>query len=146
MTHSDAAVASFKQGFACSQAVLSAYAEEFNLHRDKALKVAAGLGGGMGRMGLTCGAVTGAYMVIGLKYGGIEGSDQQAKQKTYQVVREFTARFNARHDTTVCKDLLGIDISTAEGFEKAKQQGLLQTRCPLFVADAAEILDDLLKA
>lgn len=90
MKHADSAEALFSQGFACSQAIFSAYATEYGLNNDAALKVSSGFGGGMGRMAQTCGAVTGAYMVIGLKYGAVSGQDQEAKQKTYRQVREFT--------------------------------------------------------
>ena len=92
MTHADTAAAVFSQGFACSQAVLSAYAAEHGLDKDAALKVSAGFGGGMGRMAQTCGAVTGAYMVLGLKHGAVSGQDQDAKQKTCRLVREFAER------------------------------------------------------
>ena len=93
MDHADTAAAVFSQGFACSQAVVVAYASETGLDRDTALKVSAGFGGGMGRMGHTCGAVTGAYMVIGLKFGAVSGQDQDAKLRTYRLVREFMDGF-----------------------------------------------------
>ena len=71
-SHADKAVAIFKEGINCSQAVLSSFAEDFGVDKNMALKMAAGFGGGMGRTGHRCGAVTGAYMVLGLKYGAIE--------------------------------------------------------------------------
>ena len=145
MNHADAAVAEFSKGFACSQAVLAAYAAEYGLDRDIALKISAGFGGGMGRMGQTCGAVTAAYMVIGLKHGATSRSDQDAKQKTYRIVREFTEQFKARHGSVVCRDLLGCDISTPEGSEMMKQKRLHQTVCTKMVHDACEILDEMLK-
>lgn len=145
MNHADTAAIAFAQGLSCSQAVFSAYAAEHGLDRDAALKVSAGFGGGMGRMAQTCGAVTGAYMVIGLKHGAVSGQDQEAKQKTYRLVREFTGRFKARHGSAVCRDLLGCDISTAEGFEEMKQKGLHEQVCAKLVRDACEILDEMLE-
>jgi len=142
MSHADVAAAVFSQGFACSQAVVAAYAPELGLDRDAALKVSAGFGGGMGRMGHTCGAVTGAYIVIGLKYGAVSGQDQDAKIKTYRLVREFTERFEARNGSVVCRDLLGCDISTPEGFDEMKRKGLHGTVCVKAVRDACEILDE----
>jgi len=144
MSHADAAAEVFSQGFACSQAVLSAYAAEHGLDKDTALKVSAGFGGGMGRMGQTCGAVTGAYMVIGLKHGAVAGQDQEAKQKTCRLVREFTEKFTARNGSVVCRDLLGCDISTPEGFEEMKRRGLHGTVCVKMVRDACELLDEML--
>ena len=138
------AVSCFKEGFSCSQAVLSSFAEGFGLDCSTALKVAAGFGGGMGRMALTCGAVTGAYMVIGLKYGATTAQDRQAKEKTYQLVRLFNEKFKSRNESVICKDLLGCDIGTPAGFEEAKQRNLLTTVCPKLVRDASEILEEIL--
>ncbi len=95
-------------------------------------------------MAQTCGAVTGAYMVIGLKYGAVSGQDQESKQKTYRLVREFAERFKAKNGSLVCKDLLGCDISTSDGFEEMKRKGLHGTVCVKVVRDACEILDEML--
>jgi len=146
MTDSDRAekaVACFKEGFSCSQAVLSAFADEFGLDRDLALKVSAGFGAGMGRMAQTCGAVTGAIMVLGLRHGATVGQDRKAKENTYTVVREFVKRFTLLNGSAVCKDLLGCDISTPEGFQRAREKDLMGTRCTKFVRDAVEILEQL---
>lgn len=140
----ETAVASFKEGFSCSQAILSAYANQFSLDRDTALRLAGGFGGGMGRMAHTCGAVTGAFMVIGLRHSGTRADDREAKEKTYQLVWEFTKRFEARHRSIVCRDLLGCDISIPEGFEQAKREGRIPATCPKLVHDAAEILEEIL--
>jgi len=72
-------------------------------------------------------------MVIGLKHGAITAQDKAAKEHTHQVVRDFNGRFKARNQSLVCKELLDCDISTAAGFEEAKQKGLLTSLCPKFV-------------
>ena len=95
-------------------------------------------------MGETCGAISGAVMVLGLKHGGVTAEDREAKEKTYERVRELVARFKARYGTVTCRELLGCDISTPEGLQRAKEQQLTTTRCPEFVRCAAEILEDLL--
>jgi C_GCAxxG_C_C family probable redox protein len=140
----ESAVSCFKQGFSCSQAILSTFGEQFGLNRETALKLAAGFGGGMGRMARTCGAVTGAFMILGLKYGATSSEDKQAKELTYEKVREFAARFKERNGTLECRELLGCDISTLEGLQTFKEKGLLSTHCPKFVRDAAEILEGML--
>lgn len=142
-SRADKAVACFKEGLACSQAVLSCYADDFGLDKDLALKLAAGFGGGMGRTGHRCGAVTGAYMVIGLKYGATTAQDKASKEHTHQMVREFNEKFTALHQTVTCRKLLNCDISTPEGFEEAKQKCLLTTICPKLVKDAVEILEKM---
>ena len=144
MGNKEAAVGYFKKGFACSQAVLSAYSEQFGLKSDFALKVSSAFGGGVARRAETCGAVVGALMVIGLKYGNMDATDSRAKDTTYKLANEFITRFTDRHDSIVCKDLLEVDISTPEGHKAAKKRKLFSTQCPKYVEDAAGILDEIL--
>ena len=91
----------------------------------------------MARMGEQCGAVTGAFMVIGLKYGKTKAKDDGARDKTYGLAREFVARFQSRHGSIICKELLGYDLSNPK-------EGLFVTLCPHFVRTAAEILEEIL--
>ena len=139
MNRPETAVACFKQGYSCSQAIFATYCGA--LDRDKALKIASGFGGGMARLGLTCGAVTGAVMAIGLKHGGATGAEA-AKQKTYELVREFKQRFEARNGSLICKDLLGCDIGTPEGMAEAREKQLFQQRCARFVRDTVELVEN----
>jgi len=145
MNNPERAVALFKEGFSCSQAVLAAYGEQFDLKQEMALRVAGAFGGGMGRMGETCGAVTGAIMVVGLKFGCTTAGDLKARENAYAVVREFVHRFKGRNVSVLCRDLLDCDISTPEGMKRAKEAGLIKQTCPKFVKDAAEILDQLIE-
>lgn len=145
MNQIETAVSCFKQGFSCSQAILSTFGEQFGLDRETALKLAAGFGGGMGRMAGTCGAVTGAFMVLGLKYGTVSPEDKQAKELTYKKVREFAVRFKEQNGSVECRELLGCEISTSEGLQIVKKKELISTLCPKFVRDAAEILEEMLK-
>jgi C_GCAxxG_C_C family probable redox protein len=144
MNGKELACSRFKEGFSCSQAVFSAYAEQLGLDRETALKIAGAFGGGMGRMAQTCGAVTGAFMVIGLKYGAIDAEDKETKEKAYALVREFVDRFTSRHGSIACQDLLGCDISKSEGEKVAREQKLFETICPKLVKDAAELLEEML--
>jgi len=122
---------------------LSSYSEQFGLDCEKAFKIATGFGGGM-RMSDICGAVTGAYMVLGLKYGNVTAEDQQNKAKTYEKVIEYTNQFKARNGSVMCRDLLGYDISTPEGDKEAQDKGLFATICPKLVQDSTEILEEIL--
>ncbi len=146
MSKKSVALCRFDEGFSCSQAVFSAYAEELGLDRETALKIAGAFGGGMGRMAETCGAVSGALMTIGLKYGPTNPANSATKEKTYELVREFVARFRARNGSIVCKELLGWDISTPAGHEAAKYRGLFASLCPKYVADAADIVEEVLNS
>jgi C_GCAxxG_C_C family probable redox protein len=140
----EATVDCFREGFTCSQAVLSTYGGEFGLERETALKAAAGFGAGMGRLGEVCGAVTGALLVIGLKHGQTEAKDKETKEKTYALVRDFSSRFKVRHGSLLCRELLGCDLGTAEGMAMAREKGYFTEICPRFVRAAAEILEDVL--
>jgi len=98
----------------------------------------------MARMGETCGVVTGAMMAIGLKHGKTEPADDEAKEKTYRLVMEFTDKFRARHGTILCRELLDCDMSSPEGLQEFKDRNLIETLCTGFVRDAAELLDTIL--
>ena len=139
------AVSCFKEGFSCSQALLSTYGAQFGLNREMALKVSGAFGGGMGRMAETCGAVIGAFMVIGLKYGKTRVEDEQTEEKAYSFVKEFVDKFKSRNGSIICRELLGCDISTPKGMALAKEKKLIATLCPKFVQDAAEIIEQILE-
>ena len=130
-------------GFSCSQSVFSTYAEEFGLDKEMALKLSCGLGGGMGRTGQACGAVTGAIMVLGLKYGKYLREDNASKERTYALVQEFIKQFNERNNTINCNELLQIDDMRTTDKELLKK--LTREQCPRYVRDAAEILETLLE-
>jgi len=136
--------ATFGEGFNCSQAVLSAFAPDLGLDRETALRVAGAFGAGIARMGQTCGAVSGALMVLGFKYGQVEAADKQAKERMYAIAREFMARFGARNGSILCGELLGNDIGTPEGMQLIREKGLFTSLCPKLVRDAVEIVEQLL--
>jgi C_GCAxxG_C_C family probable redox protein len=143
MGNGEKAAATFKEGFSCSQAVLGTYCERFGLDKKQAYKLSSGFGGGM-HLDQACGAVTGAFMVIGLKYGRTRADDVEAKMKTAGMVTEFAKKFKARHGSISCTELIGCNISTLEGFEEAKKKDLFKQVCPKYVISAAEILDEML--
>ncbi len=142
MSAAETAVRRFQNGHSCSQAVFSTLAEPLGMDYETALKVAAGFGGGMGRMGATCGAATGAFMAFGLKSGGLEPA---AKEETNRLVNRFVEIFRQRHESLDCRDLIGCDLSTAEGRQQAKAKDTHGTICTDPVRDAAEIAEELLK-
>ncbi len=95
-------------------------------------------------LGKECGAVTGAFMVIGLRVQG-EKDERDARFKAYGLVKDFIRRFEARHGTMLCKDLIGVDLGTSDGRERATKENLFQTLCPDFIKTASEILRDMPK-
>jgi len=135
------AVECFNNGFNCAQAVFSTYCEQLGLDKETALKISCGFGGGMGRLGETCGAVSGAYLLIGLKYGMYLKDDGAAKEKTYELVGEFSRLFKERNKTTICRELLGVDLLAGD---KRTASERVKSICPKMVRDAAEIVEELL--
>jgi C_GCAxxG_C_C family probable redox protein len=136
------AVSVFQSGFNCAQAILRAYGPEYGLSVLDSLKVSCGFGGGM-RRGHVCGAVTGALMVLGLRYGPKDVSDKSGKYGVYSKVTEYCRRYEARCDSIICRELLGCDISTEDGMKKAEENNLFDTVCPKMVRTAAEILEEM---
>jgi C_GCAxxG_C_C family probable redox protein len=131
-------------GMNCAQAVFSSLSEDFGLERRVALQIAQGFGGGMGRCGRTCGAVTSAYMALGLSRKNATDNPRESLEKTYALINEFNRRFGERHGSVTCKELIGHDLSTPEGLAKARGDKVFTTKCPYFVWDAVEIAEGLL--
>jgi C_GCAxxG_C_C family probable redox protein len=134
------AVQTCRSGYNCSQSVFSAYCDIFYIDESKAKLIAAGFGGGLGSLQKTCGAVTGAIMLIGLRFFD-EQDRANARRETYARVREFVAQFEERNRTVSCLDLLGVDLSTEEGRQKARDEKLFELRCEPLVREACEIVE-----
>ena len=115
----------FRNGCACSQAVLAAYGPRYGLSEPQALRLAAGFAAGM-RMSETCGAVTGAYMVLGLAKCGPDCNVIEGRQAAYDAVVAFSKAFRERQGSLTCRELLGCDVSTPEGAQAAREAGLFR--------------------
>ena len=141
-TKSEIALEAFNSGYNCAQSVVEAYREETGLDRETARKVSAGFGGGLGRMAETCGAVSGAAIVLGLSCG--DGEPAAAKARTYKKVKLFIERFKQYYGSVVCREILGEDISTEDGLKRANEQGLFEKKCNGIVKDSVKILNELI--
>jgi C_GCAxxG_C_C family probable redox protein len=144
MTKSDDALEDFKNGFTCSSAVFSAFSNEMGLDSATAKKIACGYGAGISKTGNICGAVSGAIMVIGLKYGKTKRGDDAATEKTRELVRKFIQEFTQRNGSINCTELLGYNLSKPEEYEMARENKLFVTKCPDLVGDAVLILEKIL--
>ena len=137
----DSVIESYNSGYYCSQAILSTYCEDLGLDKDIALKISCGLAAGMARLSSTCGAVTGAYMVISLKYGNCLPDDKEARERTFALIQEFDRQFSLIYGSTNCRELLGVDLRNGD---KALAGERVKALCPGFVEDAADILETVL--
>jgi len=125
--------------FNCAQTVFSLFATDLGIDEKTALKISSGFGGGM-TCAETCGAVTGSYMAIGMKHGH-STSNPNKKADTKLLIQRFNKIFIEKHDSLICKKLLGCNISTTEGLNSAHEKNLFQTKCPDFIKTACNILE-----
>lgn len=144
MTHEEKALSYFQDKFHCSQSVLAAYAEELELTEEQALKIAYCLNSGM-RKGEVCGACTGALLVLGMKYGQCKKEDLESRALANEKTVTFLEKFKEAHGTYICNDLMGCDISTAEGVKFAMEHNCFTEICPQMVASAVKILEEMEK-
>lgn len=134
----------YNEGFNCAQAVLSASAEKLHLPENIALKMTSGLAAGIGFKGSVCGAVLGAYLAIGLKYGREKSDDDLAKETTYLKMREFDKQFILNHQSIYCRELLKGNVSNENELDEIIEQGYFEKACPVFVHTASNILNEIL--
>jgi C_GCAxxG_C_C family probable redox protein len=146
MTKPEIAVNYFKNGFNCSQAVFTSIAQDFGISEDDCLRIGAAFGGGMARCQMTCGAVTGALMAIGLKYGRALNDNQEKKAETYEKTLEFFSEFKKRNGSVNCKELLrGLDMNDPEDKKIIEDLKLFQIACNKYVMDAADIVQVIIE-
>lgn len=144
MERSDQARELFLSGYNCAQSVVLSFADDLKYSRELAQKMAAGFGGGMGKQQETCGAVTGAYMVLGLIRGEQVNNNDDLKTRAYGSVQEFTRQFIAEYQTTNCKELIGCDLNTPEGSKQFKEEKIMENVCAGCVQKAVQIVEEVL--
>ena len=144
MTHREKALSYFENNFNCSQAVFTTFATELGIDEELALKLSTQFGGGA-RCGQLCGAVSGALMVLGLKYGHCHSDNAEEKSRAYNFATEFNKRFCDTNNSVVCRDLLGYNLCIPEDMAKIKEKNLFKIVCPKMVADATQIVEEMLK-
>lgn len=143
MERSEQAAELFLKGNNCAQSVVLSFAKDFGYSKELALKIAAGFGGGMGKTQGTCGAVTGAIMVLGIMEGEKASDNTELKSGAYSSVKELTARFTEEFKSTSCRQLTGCDFNTDEGNEKFKNEEVMQKICAPCVKKAVEIVEQI---
>ncbi|MCJ7449280.1 MAG: C-GCAxxG-C-C family protein [Bacteroidales bacterium] len=146
MNKQEEAVRYFRNKFNCSQSVLAVFGSEYGIPEDDCLKIACAFGGGMGRQQHTCGAVTGALMVLGLKYGKAINDPEEKKILTYSKTKEFFSEFKKLNGSTDCKVLLdGLDLNDPVDHQKIVDLKLFDIKCEKYITDAVNIIERLMK-
>jgi C_GCAxxG_C_C family probable redox protein len=131
----------FARGYNCAQSIFSAFAPSFGVSSEIAIRLSAPFGGGLGREGEVCGALSGALMVLGLRYGQDRAN---GNEDIYRMAHEFIHQFRQRHGAIRCRELLGQDISTPEGRQIARERDLFKSVCPILIEETAKSLAEYL--
>ncbi len=143
------AVDNFMAGYGCCQSVVAAFSDLYGLDETMARRIAAGFGGGVGRMRMMCGAVSGLVILVGLDCGQTEGDDRDGKSACYKVVQDLLAKSKEENGSLICAEILGI-----KGYEKAHSSYVASPRtaeyykkrpCVAKVESAARIFANYLK-
>jgi len=137
----DEALELFGKGIDCSQVVFAEFAPQMGMDRVTALKTAASFGGGMWE-GETCGAVAGALMALGLKYGHIDDGNEEQKANMMAKAMEFKKKFAAENGSCICRELLGLKVP--EDMEQILAEKKFETVCNNAVASACRICCEIL--
>lgn len=144
------AVENFMQGYGCCQSVVAAFSDLYGLDETMAKRIGAGFGGGVGRMRMMCGAVSGIVILVGLDCGQTEGDDREGKSACYKVVQELLAKSKEQNGSLICAEILGL-----KGHEKAQSNYMASPRtaeyyktrpCAAKVESAARIFAEYLQA
>ena len=135
----------FEQGYDCCQVVFHYWAKRMGFDEELAYKVSTGFGAGMFQ-GETCGAVVGAYMALGLKYGFSKPGYEGEEQKVRSIIKntQFRAKLLEKYPSTMCRELLDADFSTREGAKKIREKQMMTTFCPQLVSDIIKILEEIM--
>ena len=136
------AVKRFLEGYNCAQSVLLTMFEHWNGKNELIPRIATAFGGGIGRCGSVCGALTGGVMAIGVKYGTNEPMLDK-RVKAYELAYRFYKQFETQHESVLCRELIGYDLYNPEELKKAREAKVFEEKCTKFVRTAVEILTEL---
>ena len=141
-THSELAMAYFKEGYNCSQSVFMAFCEEYDMDFEMALKISSSFGAGMGRLREVCGAVTGMFMVAGMIYGYTDPKDHTSKTEHYKRIQYLAKEFEEKNHSIICRELLGLDAGKDSPVPELRTAEYYKKRpCVELVGMAADIMD-----
>jgi len=144
MDNGEQAADYMRSGFNCAQSVVKAYASGLGMEENAAVKMATAFGGGIGRCGYVCGALSGAVIVLGARLGNSDSADTAARDRAYAAAGKLLDEFQAEHGTVLCRELTGFNLRDPESMKRAREQGLFANKCPRFLKTTARIVDEIL--
>ncbi|OFX86423.1 MAG: hypothetical protein A2W99_13620 [Bacteroidetes bacterium GWF2_33_16] len=145
MKKSEKVLTYFNNSFNCAQSVFTTFGPELGLNEDECLKIACAFGAGMGKQQHVCGAVSGALMVLGAKFGKTLHEDESKKEFTYKKTEEFLHEFESQNGSIHCFELLHcLNMNIEQDEIKIHEQGLYETVCEKAIKGAVEITERLI--
>ena len=145
MKKNEKALSYFNNSFNCAQSVFTTFGTELGLTEDECLKISCAFGAGMGKQQHVCGAVSGALMVLGTKFGKALHDEESKKEYTYKKAEEFLHKFESRNGSIQCFELLQcLNMNDTEDLKKINELKLFETSCENYIKDAVEITEKLL--
>ncbi len=135
----------FKSGYNCAQSVFLAYAQDYGIDKETALKLSSSFGGGMGRLREVCGAVSAMFMIAGLEYGYTEKNNDIAKARHYELIQNLANEFKKKNKSIICRELLGLEENVSSPVPSERTEQYYKERpCENLIGDACIILDKYL--
>lgn len=145
------AIAHFKEGYNCTQAVVLAHLDLLGIDKEQAMKLCQSFGGGMGRLRQVCGTVSGMFFVAGALTGSGEPRDMESKKTNYEAVQKLAAEFEKKNGSIICATLLGLDrkdgrntvdkkYQTGAAPEPRTEEYYKKRPCLELIGDACDIL------
>ncbi|MCP4020722.1 MAG: C_GCAxxG_C_C family protein [Desulfobacteraceae bacterium] len=144
MTKTDVAIDYFLNGYRCSQAVLGAFADDFNLDLDTAMTISLGFAGGAGTDSY-CGSLSAGYLVLAMKFGFPEPGNPEKMRQLIEKNQELCRQFKACHENVNCKDLVGLDVFSEKGSAEFAAKNLKETYCVNLVGKTVQILEQIME-
>jgi C_GCAxxG_C_C family probable redox protein len=141
---SEKAAEYFREGYNCAQSVLLTMFEYWDGKSELVPKIATGFGGGIGRCGSVCGALTGGVMALGIRCGTNEPVLEK-RLKAYEAARRLYKHFEKQYGTVLCKELIGYDLSNPKESEEAGKNKVFEEKCPNYVKTVVEALLEITK-
>ncbi|MBN2597102.1 MAG: C_GCAxxG_C_C family protein [Marinifilaceae bacterium] len=138
------ALEAFQSGMNCAQSVLLPYANDYKFDDNLAYQISSGFGDGMGRLQKTCGAVSGAFMVLGIHNCKKYSNHQLQTENNRILIQEFNRKFVLKHNSTNCNELIACNLNTEEGQAYAEKNNIKERICEKCIIDAIEIVDSLI--
>jgi C_GCAxxG_C_C family probable redox protein len=144
MDRAEQAVENMRGGFNCAQSIVKAFSPELGVEQPAAVRMATAFGGGFGRCGQVCGALSGAAIVLGARLGNSDGADTAARDRAYAAAQRLADAFQREHGTVLCRELTGFVLRDPESMKRAQEQNVFTEKCPAFLRTTARILGEIL--